>query len=74
MPRELPRIVLDPAQGELGDAPVPREASELRLCGVRRKDFDLPAAQVLDQPAQFQPDFHVLCRGLVTIVGQQYNS
>jgi hypothetical protein len=54
-------IVLE-AQSELDDAPVQREASELRLGRVRRKDFHLPAAQVLcfsqiDQPAQLQPDF-----------------
>jgi hypothetical protein len=29
------RIVLDPAQGELGDAPVQREAIELRLSRIR---------------------------------------
>src|SRR5437868_5736436 len=56
-------IVLDPAQSELADAPVQREASELRLGRVRRKDFHLPSAQVLDQPAQLEPDFDVLCRG-----------
>src|ERR1035437_3972873 len=66
-------IVLDPDQGELADAPVQREASQLRLGRVRRKDFNLPAAQVLDQPAQLQPDFHVLCRGLVIIVEQVEN-
>src|SRR5207245_8436404 len=63
-------IVLDPAQSELNDVPVQREASELRLGRVRRKDFHLPAAQVLDQPAQLQPDFDVLCRGLVIVVEQ----
>ena len=41
-------IVLDPAQSELADAPVQREARELRLGRVRRKDFYLPAAQILD--------------------------
>src|ERR1039458_8476163 len=66
-------IVLDPAQGELADAPVQREASQLRLGRVRRKDLYLPAAQVLDQPAQVQPDFHVLCRGLVIVVEQVEN-
>src|SRR5208282_1083338 len=71
-------IVLDPAQGELADAPVQREASELRLGRVRRKDFHLPAAQVLgfsqmDQPAQLQPDFHVFCRGPVIVVEQVEN-
>ncbi len=66
-------IVLDPAQGDLADAPVQREASELRLGRVRRKNFNLPAAQVLDQPAQVQPDFHVLCRGLVIVVEQVEN-
>ena len=63
-------IVLDPAQGKLADAPVQREASELRLGRVRRKNFHLPAAQVFDEPAQVQPDFHVLCRGLVIVVEQ----
>jgi len=68
-------IVLDPAQSELADAPVQREAIELRLGRVGRKDFHLPAAQVLgfwqiDQPAQLQPDFDVLCRGLVIVVEQ----
>jgi hypothetical protein len=68
-------IVIDSAQGELADAPVQREGSQLRLGPVRRKDFYLPAAEVLgvsqiDQPAQLQPDFHVLCRGLVIVVEQ----
>src|SRR5208282_5642599 len=66
-------IVLDPAQGELADAPVQRETSELRLGRVRRKDFHLPAAQVLDQPAQLQPYSHVLCRGQMIVVEQVEN-
>lgn len=45
-------IVLDPAQSELNDAPVQRSASELRLGRIRRKDFHLPVAQVLDQAVQ----------------------
>ncbi len=65
--------MLDPTQGKLADAPVLREASELRLGRVRRKNSHLPAVQVLDQPAQVQPDFHVLCRGLVIIVEQVEN-
>ncbi len=71
-------IVLDPAQGELADAAVHREASQLRLGRVRRKDLYLPAAQVVgavttDQPAQLQPDFHVLCRRMVIVVEQVKN-
>src|SRR5208283_3904927 len=71
-------IVLDPAQREFADAPVQREASELGLGRVRRKDFHLPAAQVVDaittdQPAQFQPDFHILCWDLVIVVEQVEN-
>ena len=54
--------MLDPAQGDLADAPVQRESSELRLGRVRRKDFNLPAAQVLDQPAQVQPDLLIPVR------------
>ena len=65
--------MLDPAQGELADASVQREVSEVRLGRVRRKDFYFPAAQVLDQPVQIQPDFHVLCRGLVIVVEQVEN-
>jgi hypothetical protein len=41
-------IVLDSAQCELGDTSVQREVSELRLGGVRREDFHVPAAQILD--------------------------
>ena len=37
-------IVIDPPQGELADVAVQRQASELRLGRVRRKDFHLPAA------------------------------
>ena len=76
-------IVLDLLQSELADVSVQREASELRLDRVRRKDFHFPAAQVLGfsqidqpaqlQPAQIQPDFHVLCRDLVIVVKQVEN-
>jgi hypothetical protein len=65
--------MLDPSHGELTDAPVQREAGKLRLGRVRRKDFYLPAAQVLGPPNQFQADFHVLCRGLVIVVEQVEN-
>jgi hypothetical protein len=41
-------VVLDPAQGKLADAPLQGEVNELRLGGVRRKDFHVPAAQVLN--------------------------
>ena len=65
--------MLNAAQRELAGAPVQREASELRLGRVRRKDFHFPAAQVVDQPAQLQPDFHVLCRDLEIVVEQVEN-
>lgn len=45
-------VVLDPAQGELSEGAVQREARQLRLGRVRRQDFHFPAAQVRDQPAQ----------------------
>jgi len=45
-------IVLDLAQGKLGDAPLQRKASQLRLVRIRRKNFHLPAVEVLDQTAQ----------------------
>jgi hypothetical protein len=41
---------LDPVRDELGDVPVQRQASELRLWRIRRKDFHLPLAQIVDQP------------------------
>jgi len=70
--------VLDPVQDELSDASGQREGSELRLWRVRRKDFHLPLAQILgfsqiDQPAQMEPDFHVLCWYLVIVVEQVEN-
>jgi len=68
--RELPRYSARSAQGELADAPVQREPSELRLGRVRREDFHLPAAQVLDRAAQVQSDFDALCRDLVIVVEQ----
>ena len=40
--------MLDPAQGEFADALMQREASELRLGCIRRKDFHFPAAEVVD--------------------------
>ncbi|HEY1468160.1 MAG TPA: PP2C family protein-serine/threonine phosphatase [Candidatus Acidoferrum sp.] len=44
-------VVLDPAQGELGHSTAQRKPSQ-RLGPVRRKDFQLPAAQVRDEPTQ----------------------
>ncbi len=66
-------IVLDPAQCELADAPVQREAIDLRLTRIRRKDFHFPAAEVLHEPAQLQPDFHVLRRRQMIVVEQVKN-
>lgn len=63
-------VVLDPAQGELGDTALQRAAREVRPGRVRRKDFYLPAAQVMNETAQVQPDFYVLCRCLVIVVEQ----
>ena len=63
-------IVLDPSQGELGDGSVQSESSQLRLGRVRRKEFQLPVAQVLDEPGQIQPYFHVSCRGPVIVIDQ----
>jgi hypothetical protein len=48
------------AQGEFTDTPVEREDRELGMGRVRRKDFQFPAAQVLNQSGQIEPDFHVL--------------
>src|ERR1700758_1339498 len=65
-------IVFDPAKSELNDVPVQREACELRQGRVRRKDLHFPVAQVqiFAQPAQLQPHFDVLCRGLMIVVEQ----
>jgi phosphoserine phosphatase RsbU/P len=45
------RVVLDPAQGEFGHGTAQRKPGQ-RLGPVRGKDFQLPAAQVRDEPAQ----------------------
>ena len=60
--------MLDSAQCELGNAPVQREVSELRLRVVGRSDFHVPVAEVLNEPTQVQPDLHVLCWGTMIVV------
>jgi hypothetical protein len=45
-------IVLGPFQGEITDASMQGDARKLRLARIRRKSFYVPAAQVLNQPAQ----------------------
>jgi len=62
--------VLDPAQSELDDASVQRQASPLRLGLVWRKNFQLQPARVRDQPAQLQLDFDVVRWGSVIVVEQ----
>jgi hypothetical protein len=50
-----------------------RNTGDVGLGGVRRQDSQFPAAEVANQPAQIQPDFDILCRGLVIIVEQVKN-
>jgi hypothetical protein len=52
---------------------MPRAERGRWLWRIRRKDFHLPLAQILDQPVQLQPDFDVFCRGLVIVVEQVEN-
>jgi len=65
--------VLDAPYRKLADAPMYREAGELRLGCVRRKDFHLPAAQVRGKRGQIQPDFYILCRRKLIVVEQVKN-
>ena len=68
--------MIDPAQGELGDA-AHAEKGQQREAGPRQaKGHLLPSGSgpfLGYQPAQVQPDFHVLCRDLVIVVEQVEN-